>query len=85
MELSGLLLLFWLTFYFSSSPPLPPFSHPPPLILRGSLLHAGVDFLLDVHGDEELPHVFVAGSDGIPRWAERWKVWRLVMHAEDQH
>ncbi len=26
----------------------------------------GVDFALDVHGDEAIPHVFMAGFDGIP-------------------
>ncbi|GAX84684.1 hypothetical protein CEUSTIGMA_g12105.t1 [Chlamydomonas eustigma] len=31
----------------------------------------GVDFLLDVHGDEGLPHCFVAGLSGIPRWNSR--------------
>ncbi len=38
--------------------------HPGPAIVAPP----GVDFFLDVHGDEELPHVFVAGCDGIPRW-----------------
>ena len=32
---------------------------------------AGVDLLVDVHGDEELPHVFVAGLNGIPSWGPR--------------
>ncbi|KAF5835263.1 peptidase M14, carboxypeptidase A [Dunaliella salina] len=31
----------------------------------------GVDFMLDVHGDEELPYCFVAGLDGIPAWGPR--------------
>lgn len=36
----------------------------------GTLLSpSGVDLLMDVHGDEELPHVFVAGNEGIPRCA----------------
>ena len=26
----------------------------------------GVDFCMDVHGDESIPHVFMAGFDGIP-------------------
>ncbi|MFT4662874.1 MAG: murein tripeptide amidase MpaA [Patiriisocius sp.] len=33
----------------------------------------GVDLLLDVHGDEELPYNFVAGSEGIPNYTERMK------------
>lgn len=28
----------------------------------------GVDFFMDVHGDEELPHNFFAGSQGASRW-----------------
>ncbi|NDY96698.1 M14 family metallopeptidase [Wenzhouxiangella limi] len=28
----------------------------------------GVDFSLDVHGDEELPYNFIAGSEGIASW-----------------
>lgn len=31
----------------------------------------GVDLLVDVHGDEELPYCFIAGSEGIPGWSDR--------------
>ncbi|PNH05606.1 hypothetical protein TSOC_008101 [Tetrabaena socialis] len=31
----------------------------------------GVDMFVDVHGDEDLPHVFIAGLEGIPRWDSR--------------
>ncbi|GFR43993.1 hypothetical protein Agub_g5139 [Astrephomene gubernaculifera] len=31
----------------------------------------GVDLFLDIHGDEELPHVFVAGLEGLPGWGPR--------------
>ncbi len=31
----------------------------------------GVDFAMDVHGDESIPHVFIAGFEGIPTWTER--------------
>jgi murein tripeptide amidase MpaA len=31
----------------------------------------GVDMLVDVHGDEALPHNFIAFSEGIPSWTER--------------
>ena len=31
----------------------------------------GVDFAIDVHGDEAIPHVFLAGFDGIPSWTDR--------------
>ncbi|GGA74925.1 hypothetical protein GCM10011369_15980 [Neiella marina] len=30
----------------------------------------GVDFCLDVHGDEALPYNFIAGAEGIPSWNE---------------
>jgi murein tripeptide amidase MpaA len=29
--------------------------------------------LVDVHGDEELPYCFIAGSEGIPGWNDRLK------------
>ena len=28
----------------------------------------GVDVCIDVHGDEALPYVFLAGGEGAPRW-----------------
>jgi murein tripeptide amidase MpaA len=31
----------------------------------------GVDFAMDVHGDEAIPYVFVAGFEGIPAWTQR--------------
>jgi murein tripeptide amidase MpaA len=31
----------------------------------------GVDFCLDVHGDEALPYNFVSGAEGVPRWDAR--------------
>ena len=30
-----------------------------------------VDFCLDVHGDEEIPYNFIAGSEGIPSYTDR--------------
>jgi len=49
----------------------------------------GVDFALDVHGDEALPHNFIAGFDGIPSVTEkqlqllgRYKE-RLSLHAAE--
>jgi len=32
---------------------------------------SGVDFCLDVHGDEELPYVFLSGCEGIPSFTPR--------------
>ncbi len=33
----------------------------------------GVDFSLDVHGDEALPYNFIAGTEGIPGYTDRLK------------
>jgi murein tripeptide amidase MpaA len=30
----------------------------------------GVDFSLDVHGDEALPYNFIAGPEGVPSWSD---------------
>ena len=39
---------------------------PEVVALRGAMDQTGVDFALDVHGDEAIPHVFLAGFEGIP-------------------
>jgi len=31
----------------------------------------GVDFALDVHGDEALPYVFIAGTEGVPSFSNK--------------
>ena len=31
----------------------------------------GCDIFTDVHGDEEYPYNFIAGSEGIPKWGPR--------------
>jgi len=38
--------------------------------LRGAMDATGVDFAMDVHGDEAIPAVFMAGFDGIPSLKE---------------
>ena len=43
---------------------------PEVLSIRNAMDATGVDFAMDVHGDEAIPHVFVAGFDGIPSWRE---------------
>lgn len=49
----------------------------------------GVDFALDVHGDEALPHNFVAGFEGIPSITDRQLSLyhryqeRLAVHSRD--
>jgi len=44
---------------------------PEVLLTLRRMERTGVDFAMDVHGDEAIPHVFLAGFEGIPRWTER--------------
>ena len=44
---------------------------PEVLCVRNAMDETGVDFALDVHGDEAIPHVFLAGFEGIPSWTEQ--------------
>ena len=37
---------------------------------RQRMHETGVDFFLDVHGDEALPYNFIAGAEGVPSWTE---------------
>ena len=39
---------------------------PEVFLVRRKMEETGVDLFLDVHGDEGLPYVFVAGSDALP-------------------
>lgn len=39
-------------------------------VLR-EMQQSGLDFCLDVHGDEALPYNFIAGAEGIPSWTTR--------------
>jgi len=39
--------------------------------VRERMLQTGVDLCLDIHGDETLPYVFVAGSEGVPAYSPR--------------
>jgi len=39
--------------------------------VRQKMHETGVDFFLDVHGDEGLPYVFLAGCEGIPSYDKR--------------
>jgi murein tripeptide amidase MpaA len=44
---------------------------PEVLMVRDAMDATGVDFAIDVHGDEAIPYVFLAGFDGIPSWTQR--------------
>ena len=44
---------------------------PEVLCVRKRMDQTGVDFAMDVHGDEAIPYVFLAGFEGIPNWTDR--------------
>lgn len=43
---------------------------PEVLAIRNRMDATGVDFAMDVHADEAIPAVFLAGFEGIPSWKE---------------
>ncbi|MEQ1509642.1 MAG: M14-type cytosolic carboxypeptidase [Sphingopyxis sp.] len=43
---------------------------PEVLCVRDAMDQSGVDFAMDIHGDEAIPAVFLAGFEGIPNWKE---------------
>ena len=43
---------------------------PEVLCVRGEMDGTGVDFAMDIHGDEAIPFNFLAGFEGIPRWTK---------------
>lgn len=42
-------------------------------LVRQKMLEVGVDMYLDVHGDENIPYNFLAGSEGVPCFDERMR------------
>jgi murein tripeptide amidase MpaA len=44
---------------------------PEVLCVRDAMDRTGVDFAMDVHGDEAIPYVFLAGFEGIPSLQEK--------------
>ncbi|MGN6500783.1 MAG: M14 family metallopeptidase [Tsuneonella sp.] len=47
-----------------------PEKSPEVLAIRNAMDETGVDFAMDVHGDEAIAAVFLAGYEGIPSWTE---------------
>ncbi|MDE1467257.1 M14 family metallopeptidase [Aurantiacibacter sp. D1-12] len=43
---------------------------PEVLAIRNAMDESGVDFAMDVHGDEAIPAVFLAAYEGIPSWTD---------------
>ena len=41
--------------------------------VRELMEQSGVDLFLDIHGDEILPYLFLAGAEGVEAWDERHK------------
>ena len=39
--------------------------------VRSKMLETGVDLFLDIHGDEAIPYIFVAGTEGVPNYNKR--------------
>lgn len=46
-------------------------SSPEVFLVKAEMDRVGVDFFLDVHGDESLPYCFIAGVEGLSDWDER--------------
>ena len=44
---------------------------PEVLAIRNAMDETGVDFAMDVHGDEAIAAVFLAGFEGIPSWTDQ--------------
>ena len=51
---------------------------PEVFLVREQMYKTGVDLFLDIHGDEVLPYVFVAGCEGVPSYDKRHQ------HLEEQ-
>lgn len=45
----------------------------PSFTVLAEMDRVGVDFCIDVHGDETLPYNFLSGSEGLPKWGPRLK------------
>ena len=43
---------------------------PEVFLVRDRMDQTGVDFAMDIHGDETIPYVFIAGFEGIPNWTD---------------
>jgi murein tripeptide amidase MpaA len=60
-----------------------PEKSPEVLAIRNRMDETGVDFAMDVHGDEAIPAIFIAGFDGIPSWTaaqgERYDRYQRIL------
>lgn len=44
---------------------------PEVFLTKQAMAQTGVDFWLDVHGDESLPYCFIAGTEGLTGWSDK--------------
>lgn len=44
-------------------------SAPEVFLVKEAMNKIGVDFFLDIHGDENIPHNFIAGTEGLINWS----------------
>jgi len=44
---------------------------PEVFLVQKRMAETGVDFCLDIHGDEALPYNFIAGTEGVSNWSEQ--------------
>ena len=44
---------------------------PEVFFVREKMHETGVDVFLDIHGDESIPYIFVAGTEGVPNYTNR--------------
>lgn len=55
---------------------------PEVFLVREKMRATGVDFALDVHGDEALPYNFIAGAEGTPSYGEKESARQARYEAE---
>ncbi|PHS77889.1 MAG: hypothetical protein COB56_01385 [Robiginitomaculum sp.] len=48
---------------------------PEVFLVMAAMQKSGVDFCLDVHGDEALPYNFIAGAEGVPSFTKQGAKW----------
>jgi murein tripeptide amidase MpaA len=54
---------------------------PEVLFVQRQMARFGVDCFLDIHGDEEIPHVFTAGCEGNPGFSPRLEALEQAFRA----
>ncbi|MBX2869298.1 MAG: hypothetical protein KTR18_11520 [Acidiferrobacterales bacterium] len=61
----------------------PSLDRSPEVYLVREMMHrTGVDFCLDVHGDEGLPYNFIASSEGVASWSDEREA--LLIHYKEE-